>query len=209
MWIFPGELNLLDAGYANLDSLFTLAPWVFLFLVPAVTMRTIAGEKERGTIELLLTRPVSDMKIILSKYLASVFVVILAILPLLIAFWSIIQLGNPPGNLDMGATWGSFIGLFLLASIYASLGIFSSSLTTNPIIAFILAAILSFFMYIGFESIGSFFSQHHTLVNNLGINAHYQSISRGVIDLRDISYFVSVILIFLLATRLVLQSRKW
>jgi ABC-2 type transport system permease protein len=209
MWVFPGELNLLDAGYANIDTLFLLAPWIFLFLVPAVTMRTFAGEKEQGTIELLLTRPVSDLLIIVSKYLAGILVVMLALLPLLIAFWSIVRLGNPPGNIDMGATWGSFIGLFLLAAIYASIGIFSSSLTTNPVIAFILAAILCFFFFIGFESIGSLFYTHHSFINNLGINAHYQSIRRGVVDLRDITYFISVVLIFLYASRLVLQSRKW
>jgi ABC-2 type transport system permease protein len=210
MWIFPTNFNVLDNGYATLNSLFTLAPWIFLFLVPAVTMRMIAEEKKSGTMELLLTRPISDLQIVTAKYLASVVLVIIALLPTLVYFVSIHYLGNPPGNLDVGGTIGSYIGLFFLASIYAAIGIFSSSLTNNQIIAFIIAVIISFVFYLGFEFLSSMwvFNSIDAFIVDLGINAHYQSMSRGVIDTRDIIYFLSVIVIFIYLTKTVIQNRK-
>ena len=211
IWVFPGQFNILDSGYSTLQSLFILSPWIFLFLVPAVTMRLISDEKKSGTIELLFTRQLSDFQIIFVKYLAGVSLVLFSILPSLIYFLSIYYLGNPVGNIDTGATWGSYIGLFFLASVYASIGIFASSLTQNQIIAFIVSMLLSFFFYIGFESISSlsFLKSIQGIIINLGIDEHYKSISRGVIDTRDIIYFLSVITGFLFATKLVLQSRKW
>ncbi len=211
MWVFPSNFNVLDNGYANIEPLFIIAPWIFLFLVPAITMRMFADEKQSGTIELLFTRPISDFQIIFAKYLASVVLVLLAILPTLVFFYSVYQLGSPVGNIDIGGTWGSFIGLFFLAAIYASIGLFSSSLTNNQIIAFIIAVTISFFMFKGFDSINSLgiFSSINTFIINLGINEHYNSMSRGVIDSRDIIYFISVIGLFLLITKTVLQSRKW
>jgi ABC-2 type transport system permease protein len=210
MWIFPTNFNVLDNGYATLNSLFTLAPWIFLFLVPAVTMRMIAEERKSGTMELLLTRPISDLQIVTAKYLASVILVIIALLPTLVYFVSIHYLGNPPGNLDVGGTVGSYIGLFFLASIYAAIGIFSSSLTNNQIIAFIIAVIISFIFYLGFEFLSSMwiFSSIDAFIVDLGINAHYQSMSRGVIDTRDIIYFLSVIVVFIYLTKTVIQNRK-
>ena len=142
MWIFPGSNNVSDGGYANLDTLFTIAPWVFLFLVPAVTMRMFADEKKSGTIELLLTRPLSDFQIIFAKYLAGLLLVLFSILPTLIYFYSVYQLGNPVGNIDTGGTWGSFIGLFFLAGIYVAIGTLSSSFTENQIVAFIIGMLI-------------------------------------------------------------------
>lgn len=190
MWVFPGQHNVLDSGYASLNTLFTLAPWIFLFLVPAVTMRMIADEKKSGTMELLLTRPISDLQIVVSKYLASMILVLLALLPTLIYFFSVHQLGNPPGNLDVGGTIGSYIGLFFLAAIYAAIGIFASSITSNQIIAFIIALLTSFIFYMGFDFLSSMwiFGSIDTFIMDLGINAHYRSMSRGVIDTRDIVY---------------------
>ncbi len=211
LWIFPGEFNILDNNYASLEPLFILAPWVFLFLVPAVTMRLFADEKKSGTIELLFTKPFTDLQIVLAKYFAGVILVMFSLLPTLIYFISVYFLGSQTGNIDMGGTWGSYIGLFFLASIYVAIGVFASSLTENQIIAFLLAVILSFFLYIGFESISTlfFFSGISEIVLNLGINEHYKSMSRGVIDIRDLAYFVGVIAIFVFATKTVLESRKW
>ncbi len=211
LWVFPGLFNLLDTGYASLDPLFTLAPWVFLFLIPAVSMRLFSDEKKSGTIELLLTRPLNELQISMAKYLAALSIVLFSLLPSLLYFLSLYWLGNPVGNIDAGGTWGSYIGLFFLAAIYTSIGLFASALTDNQIVAFILALILSFFFFLGFEQIAdSLFTGNTALIiSNLGIFKHYQSMSRGVLDLRDLSYFLGVIAVFIFGTKLVLESRKW
>ncbi len=211
MWIFPGELNILDRGYATIDTLFIIAPWVFLFLVPAVTMKMFAEEKKSGTIELLFTWPLSDMQIIFAKFLSGVILVLFSLLPALIYFYSVYHLGSPPGNIDTGATWGSFIGLFFLASAYVSIGVFASSVSGNQIVAFITAILICFFFYMGFDSLSSLplFQAFEEFVIYLGIEEHYSSMSRGVIDTRDVIYFVSLIALFLLLTKTVLQSRRW
>lgn len=211
MWIFPGEWNILDSGYAGLDTLFFLSPWIFLFLVPAVTMKMIAEEKRLGTLELLYSRPVTERGIIYGKYLASVILVFLSLIPGIIYYVSVHTLGEIPGNLDKGGTLGAFIGLFFLAAVYASAGLFASSLTDNQVIAFIIAVLICFFLYIGLESLAylpGLRSIDEFLVR-VGINEHYKSISRGVIDLRDIIYFSGVVVIFNEATRVMLLSRKW
>lgn len=211
LWVFPGELNVLDSGYASLDTLFTIAPWVYLFLVPAVTMRMISEEKKTGTIELLLTKPLRDTQIILAKYASAVVLVLLALLPTLLFYVSIYILGNPTGNIDTGGVAGSFIGLFFLATGYVAIGVFSSSISDNQVISFIIAILISFFFYIGFDSIASLyaFSGFNTLVVNLGINEHYKSMSRGVIDSRDLIYFLALSASFIVITRTIFQSRKW
>jgi ABC-2 type transport system permease protein len=211
MWVFPGDLNILDSGYAGLDTLFFLSPWVFLFLVPAVTMRMIAEEKRIGTIELLFSKPVSEREIIWGKYLAAVSLVLLSLLPCLIYYFSVYVLGETPGNLDRGGTWGAFLGLFFLAAIYASAGIFASSLTDNQVIAFILAVLICFVLFMGFDSFAYLpgLKKLDQFVIGLGINEHYKSISRGVLDIKDVIYFIAVSVIFNEATRLALLSRKW
>jgi ABC-2 type transport system permease protein len=211
MWVFPGEWNIFDTGYAGLDTLFFLSPWVFLFLVPAVTMRMIAEERRLGTMELIYSRPITERGIVWGKFLASVLLVLLALLPGLIYYISVYMLGDPPGNLDKGGTLGAFTGLFLLASVYASAGIFASSLTDNQVVAFILAVLLCFILFIGFDSFAYLpgLKKVDEFVIRLGINEHYKSLSRGVIDIRDVVYFLAVALIFNEATRLVLLSRKW
>ncbi len=211
LWIFPGQFNLLDAGYASLDSLFIIAPWVFLFLVPAVSMRLFADEKKSGTIEFLFTQPLTEMQIVLAKYFAGLSLVIFSLIPTLIYLISVYYLGNPTGNIDLAGVSGSYIGLFFLAAIYVAIGVFSSSLTDNQIVAFLVAVSLSFFFYLGFELLSSikFLGALSGIILDLGINEHYKSISRGVIDLRDIVYFLSVITVFLFLTKMVLESRKW
>ena len=211
MWIVPGQFNVIGNGYATMDSLFAIAPWVFLFLVPAITMRMFSEEKRTGTLDLLYTRPVSELQIILAKFLASWALVLLSLIPTLIYFLSVFRLGSPPGNIDMGGTWGSYIGLLFLGGIYAAIGVFASSLTGNQIVAFILAVFLCFLMYLGFEFLSGIAESGSTvfLISRMGISYHYNSISRGVIDSRDILYFAGVIFLFVVGTRTVVQSSKW
>jgi ABC-2 type transport system permease protein len=211
MWVFPGEWNVFDSGYAGMDTLFFLSPWLFLFLVPAVTMRMIAEEKRLGTIELIYSRPISERAFVWGKYLASVTLVLLSLLPGIIYYFSVYKLGAVPGNLDKGGTLGAFIGLFFLASVYASVGLFASSLTDNQVIAFILAVLICFVLYMGFDSFAYLpgLKKIDVFVIRLGINEHYKSISRGVLDIRDVAYFIAVVMIFTEATRFHLVSRIW
>lgn len=211
MWVIPGQFNVIENGYATLDSMFAMAPWVFLFLVPAITMRMISEEKRAGTLELLYTRPVSELQIILSKFLASWALVLLSLIPTLVYFWSVSRLGSTPGNMDTGGTWGSYIGLLFLGGIYAAIGLFTSSLTGNQIVAFIAAVFISFLMYQGFEFLSGVAGSGKTafMISRLGIDYHYNSMSRGVLDSRDIIYFLMVMALFILGTRTVLQSSRW
>ena len=211
MWVFPGDMNILESGYAQMNTFFNLAPWVFLFLIPAITMRSFAEEKKSGTLELLITKPLSEIQIITAKFLAGLVLVVFSILPALVYFYSIYQLGNPVGNIDMGATWGSYIGLIFLGGAYVSIGIFASSITDNQIIAFILGVFLCFFFYAGIESLSTLriFQDIEIFIVKLGINEHYLSMSRGVIDTRDMLYFISLSIFFILLTKTVISSRKW
>jgi ABC-2 type transport system permease protein len=211
LWLFSGNFNLIESGYASIDGLFLISPWVFMFLIPAITMRLFADEKRLGTLELILTKPLTELQIILSKYLAGLLLVVFSLLPTLIYFYSIYQLGNPVGNIDVGGTVGSYIGLLFLGASYTAIGLFASSLTDNQIVSFIISLALCFFFYFGFDQIAAsdVFGSLNLLIYSLGINEHYISMSRGVIDSRDVLYFLSLIAAFLLATRLTLQSRKW
>lgn len=211
MWVFSGEFNLLDNGYATMDTLFYIGPWVFMFLIPAITMRSFSEERRTGTIELLFTRPLTDMQIILAKYLAGFVLVLFSLLPTIIYYISIYNMGNPPGNIDHGGTWGSYLGLLFLGSGFVAIGIFSSAITQNQVVAFIIAVFLSFFCYTGFDAIGSFdmFGVLDEFIINLGIDSHYNSMSRGVIDTRDVLYFLSLNVFFLFLTRTVLNARRW
>ena len=211
LWVFPLQFNIFDFGYANLDGLFMLGPFVFLFLIPAITMRSFAEEKRSGTLELLMTQPLTELQVILAKFFAGIVLVIFSLIPTLIYVYTIYRLGMPPGNLDMGSIWGSYIGLIMLGGAFVSIGIFSSSLSDNQIVSFLIAVFLCFFMYIGFEFIYTFVISGKTglLIQSLGLNAHYSSMSRGVIDTRDLVYFLSVMALFVILTRLKLESRKW
>ncbi|MCX7987800.1 MAG: gliding motility-associated ABC transporter permease subunit GldF [Bacteroidales bacterium] len=210
LWVIPGEFNVLESGYASLSPLFGISPWIFLFLAPAITMRSFAEEKKQGTLELLLTRPLTPLQIILAKYLAAIVLVLLALIPTLIFYLSIYWLGNPQGNLDTGATWGSYLGLFFLAAIYVAIGIFASSLTDNQVVAFILSAVLCLLLYIGFDILSSFtlFAGYENWIAYLGINEHYRSISRGIVDSRDVIYFLTIASFFIMLTKETLERKK-
>jgi ABC-2 type transport system permease protein len=211
LWIINFGDNILENGVASIDGLFFIAPIVFLFLIPANTMRMFAEEKRSGTIELLVTQPLSDLQIILAKFFAGFILVIIALLPTLVYYYSVYQLGMPKGNIDSGAMWGSYIGLLLLGGSFVAIGLFASSITSNQIVSFVVAALLSAFFFVGFEFIWplGIFNDVGLFISSLGIIAHYQSISRGVIDSRDIIYFISLIAFFLILTRFVLAGRKW
>lgn len=211
LWVLDGPFNLIESGFAQLDGLFILSPWVFLFLLPAIGMRMIAEEKRSGTLEWLLTKPLSEWSIIIGKWIAGMGLVVLALLPTSIYCYSMYNLGNPVGNIDWGSTLGSYMGLLLLAGAYLSMAIFASALTDNQIVAFVIGALLSLFFYIGFDEIAGMapFKGQELFVLRLGIEEHYRSISRGVVDSRDVVYFLGLTLAFLGAARTTLQSRKW
>ncbi|WP_419701160.1 gliding motility-associated ABC transporter substrate-binding protein GldG [Mucilaginibacter sp. NFX135] len=207
LWVFP-DSSILDYGYAGLESLFSTAPYLFMFLIPAITMRSLAEERKEGTFELLFTRPLTDWQIVLGKYLASVLLVLFALLPTLVYYFSVSTLGTPQGNIDTGAVIGSYIGLFLLGAAFAAIGLFASSITKNQIIAFTVAVFLCFFFYSGFDSLSQLLSLQDLGLQNLGITEHYQSVSRGVLDTRDLAYFIVVTGIFIWLTLFVIIRQR-
>jgi len=211
LWVFPVESNILDYGYANLEGLFLTGPFVFLFLIPAITMRMFSDEKKSGTIELLLTKPLTDIQIILAKYFAAFVLVVFSLLPTLVYYFAVYQLGLPRGNIDAGGMWGSYIGLLFLGASFVAIGLFTSSLTDNAIISFIMAVLLCGFIYLGFEFIYSLelFGNIDLFIKSLGISNHYSAMSRGVIDTRDVLYFLSLIGLFVMFTKVSLERRKW
>jgi ABC-2 type transport system permease protein len=211
MWIFPGELNVIDSGYANIDSLFSITPWVYMLLVPAVTMRLFSEEKKTGTIELLLTRPLTEMQVVMAKYLSGVILVFISLLPTIIYCFTIYSVSFPVGNIDTGSIIGSYIGLLLLGAGFVAIGLFASAISDNQVVSFIIAFFLCLLCYTGFELASTLSSIPYlsNLLFNLGVHAHYVSMSRGVVDTRDLIYFFSLIFIFLFSTRTVIESRKW
>lgn len=209
VWVLKG--NVMSMGRSTLQNMFDLAPWIFLFLIPAITMRMIAEERKSGTMELLLTQPISDTQLILGKFFACEVLLLIALLPTLIYFWSVWSLGMPDGKIDVGATWCSYLGLFLLGTIFVSIGLFASSITKNQIVAFLLAALFCFLMHFGFNFLYDldFLGSAGYVVKKMGIEHHYSYISMGVIDTRDIIYYITVSFLFLLGARISLLSRKW
>ena len=201
LWVFKDEFNILNAGFADLNSFFFLAPWVFLFLIPAITMKSFADEFSSGTIELLKTKPISDWQIVLGKFWASLLLICIAIIPTFIYIFTVYKLGNPIGNIDFGSTIGSYIGLLFLAATYTAIGLFTSTLSKNQITAFILGVFITFFLFYGFDAIATSFGNSSLMIQKLGINEHFKSISRGVIDTRNIIYFLSVTFFFLFITK--------
>lgn len=211
LFVFP-DTSLLSYGFASLDPLFDMAPNIFVFLIPAITMRTFAEEQQSGTIELLVTRPISDWQIILGKYLASLMLVVFALIPTILYYYTIYDLGAPQGNLDSGGIMGSYIGLFFLAAGFVAIGVFASSITKNQIVAFLLATALCFWFYWGFDYLSRlpiFVGKGDDIVQMMGMLYHYDSLSRGVIDSRDVIYFLSISGFFLFLSMLALERRKW
>jgi ABC-2 type transport system permease protein len=205
LWVFKDNFNILNAGFADLNSFFFLAPWVFLFLIPAITMKSFADEYSTGTIELLKTKPISDWQIVFGKFTASLLLISIAILPTFTYIYSIYQLGSPVGNMDFGSTIGSYIGLLFLAATYTSIGLFTSTISKNQIVAFILGVFITFILFYGFDAIANSLG-NNLMILKIGINEHFKSISRGVIDTRDLIYFASVTVFFLFITKMRLEN---
>lgn len=210
LWFFP-DTSILEYGYAEMNSFFSLTPFLFIFLVPAITMRSFAEERREGTYVLLATRPLSDWQIVLAKYFACTTLVLFALIPTLVYYYSIYQLGFPKGNVDTGAVLGSYIGLFSLGAAFTAIGVLASSITKNQVVAFSIAVFLCFFSFSGLESMSKLFELDDlgTVLSYLGISVHYQSMGRGVLDSRDVVYFVTFIAVFLGLTRWVIGGRKW
>lgn len=210
LWVFPGEYNIIESGQANLNGLFNLSPFIFLFIIPAITMRIFADENRAGTMEMLLTKPLTDMEVIVAKWGAAFLVVLIAMLPTATYILTVSSYALPPG-IDTGALWGSYAGLMFIAATFVSIGVFSSAQTDSQIVSFIIALFLSGFFYLGFELAHAFalWGPMDLFVKNLGGQAHYVSMSRGVLDSRDIIYFLSVNALFIMLTKIKLESRKW
>ena len=211
IWVIP-DTNVMDYGFASLETFFSFVPTVLLFLIPAITMRLFAEETQQGTIELLATKPITDIQIVSGKYLAALALILFALIPTLLYFFSIYRLGAPVGNIDIGATAGSYIGLFLIAAAFAAIGVFTSSISSNQIVAFVLGTFVCFFFFLGFEFISAlpiFFGKAETIISAIGMNAHFTALGRGLIDTRDVIYFASVIVFFLVLTLVNLSKRKW
>ena len=210
-WVFP-DTNILDDGYATLDSFFNFAPWILMFLIPAITMRSFAEEKNSGTLEFITTRPITDMQIIFGKYFAALVLVAFAILPTVLYYFTVSALASPVGNVDTGGIIGSYIGLLLLGATFVAISLFTSCITNNQIVAFIAGMFACFFFYLAFDSLSLipyFVGSFDKYFNAISINQHYQNISKGYIDLRDVIYFCSMVSIFILMTKTALGSRKW
>ena len=209
LWLFKGDFNILDSGFADLSAFFLLAPWILIFLIPAVTMRSFSDEKKQGTLELLLTKPISNLQIVLGKYFGAFILIIIALIPTLLYVFTFNKLGNPEGNLDMGSTLGSYFGLLFLVAAYTAIGIFSSTLSDNQIVAFIIAVFICFFFYFGFEGLSNYNLFGDTFyIEKLGMESHFKSMSRGVLDTRDIIYFISITILFIILTKLNIQNSK-
>lgn len=210
LWVFKGPFNIFDYGFADLGNFFLLAPWIFLFLIPALTMRSFSEEKKLGTLELQLIKPITHWQLAMGKFLGTFVLVLVILLPTFLCVYTISQLGVTIGNLDMGLVYGSYIGLLFLAAAYNAIGLFTSVLTENQIIAFILSTVLCFFMYYGFEALATVFSNGKLglFIRELGMKSHFEGVARGVLDSRDFIYFISVSGFFLLLVVVQLKHGK-
>lgn len=208
LWVFEGDYNILNSGFADMNPFFSLAPWILIFLIPAVTMRSFSDEKKQGTIELLLTKPLSIWQIVNGKFLGSFLLIVIAIIPTFIYVKVISDLGMPERNIDMGSTIGSYFGLLFLIAAYSAIGIWASTLSENQIVAFIISVFVCFFFYFGFDGLASVIRSFSQPISAIGMQDHYKSMSRGVIDSRDVIYFVSISILFLSLTVFQLKSFK-
>lgn len=208
LWVFEGEYNILNSGFADLTPFFTIAPWILIFLIPAVTMRSFADEKKQGTLELLVTKPLSVWQIVNGKFFGSFLLIVIAIIPTLIYVFVVSNYVMAPSHIDLGSIIGSYFGLLFLIASYTAIGIFTSSLSDNQIVAFILSVFLCFLFYFGFEGLSGVVKTAEDFIAALGMESHFRSMGRGVLDTRDILYFISLSVLFLSLTVYKLKSAK-
>ncbi|NNK10628.1 MAG: gliding motility-associated ABC transporter permease subunit GldF [Flavobacteriaceae bacterium] len=210
LWVFKGPYNVFDYGFAELSAFFMLSPFIFLILIPGLSMKSFSEEKKLGTLELLLMKPLSPWELVLGKFLGIFVLGVIALIPTTVYVWSISALGTEAGNFDFGLVMGSYFGMLLLLFAYTSIGIFTSTLTENQIVAFLLAILLSLFAYLGFESIAALITNgsFSLFIENMGMKAHYERIGRGIIDSRDVVYFFSISIFFSYLTVTRLKQRQ-
>lgn len=208
LWVLQSDFNLLHAGFSDLNAYFFLAPWIYVFLIPAISMRSFSEEYSTGTLELLKTKPITDGQIVLAKFFGIFVLMLLVLLPTLSYIYSIYMLGDPIGNIEMGATIGSYIGLIFLISSFAAIGLYASSISKNQIVSFVTGIVLSFLIYYGFEIVGTYqlFGSQDYMVKSLGMFAHFDSLGRGILDTRDLVYFFSVTVLFLGLTKMRIRT---
>lgn len=201
VWVFP-DSNIPDYGFADMNSFFSLAPYVLIFLIPAITMRSLAEESRNGTLELLLTKPIRNRDLVLGKFFANWVLVLFTILPTLLYYFSVYQLGNPVGNIDSAAVLGSYMGLLLFCGVLVAMGLWSSSLNDNQIVAFIVAVFLGFIWYMGFSAISQLFGSgvFAELFSWMALDLQYSALGKGLIDSRNVVYLVSLLAFFLYLT---------
>ena len=202
LWVFKGDFNILNAGFADLNSFFFITPWFFIFMIPALTMRTFSDEVRLGTIEIIKTKPISSWDIVIGKYLGSLFLIVITLIPTLIYVYTIFELGATPENIDFGSIIGSYFGLLFLASSITAIGMWASTLSNNQIVAFIVGVAISFFIFYGFEALSGIFTFEKFDLKSLGLYARFVNIGRGVIDTKDLLYFLSVTFLFLFLTKM-------
>ena len=210
IWVFPG--NIFESGYATLESFFLFAPWVLVFLIPALTMRLLSEEYNQGTLEIIATQSIKDIQIVLGKYCSALFIWALTLLPTLIYFVCITKLDIGSSTADTGAIIGSYIGLFLLGAAFVSISLFASAISKNQVTAFLIGVLLCYLFYNAFYQLSQlevFVGKWDYFIQSLGMGAHYEALSRGVVDTRDLIYFVSLIMVFMLLSKIALESRKW
>ena len=208
LWVFDGQYNIMNSGFADMTPFFTLSPWILIFLIPAVTMRSFSDEKKLGTLELLLTKPISLWQIVNGKFLAAMLLILIAIIPTYIYVIIISNISNTSTNIDLGSIYGSYFGLIFLISSYTAIGIFTSTLSDNQIVAFITSVFLCFIFYFGFQGIANYVPSISNFIASIGMDFHFKSMSRGVLDTKDILYFSSITFVFLLLTVFQLKSAK-
>jgi ABC-2 type transport system permease protein len=209
-WVIPST-SFVDFGFAEMDSFFEIAPYILLFLVPALTMRLFSEEFKSGTFELLITKPIGRLKIIFGKYLSAWFLILITLLFTIVYFTSLYQMANPIGNIDSSGILGSYLGLWLLGGVFCAIGVFASCLSDNQIIAFIISFVLSYILYDGISRIAEIESLSGDIsyfLQNFSLLAHYESLGRGVVDSRDLLYFLGLIFLFLYSSKIVLGIKK-
>lgn len=210
LWVFPG--NIFESGYATLESFFLFAPWVLIFLIPALTMRLLSEEYNQGTLEIIATQSIKDIQIVLGKYFSALFIWALTLLPTLIYFWCITRLDVDAAPADTGAIIGSYIGLFLLGAAFTAISLFASAISKNQVTAFLIGVLLCYLFYNAFyqlSQLDAFIGKWDYIIQSIGMGAHYEALSRGVVDTRDLVYFLSLIVVFTLLSKISLESRKW